>query len=67
MTTPDRAAGDQRLTLPQAAERLQWSVRFLKSRLAAHNIRPIGPGRAARLTKEDLEQLEAKERRKHTR
>jgi hypothetical protein len=53
---------DCRLTIPQAAERLQWSVRFLKSRLAAHNIRPIGNGRAARLTEEDLKQLEAKER-----
>src|SRR5687767_8395571 len=53
---------DKRLSLPQAADRLQWSVRFLKSRLAAHNIAPIGRGRAARVTEEDLKALEAKER-----
>src|SRR5258708_18194882 len=57
-----RAPKDRRLTLPQAAKRLQWSVRHLKSRLAAHSISPIGRGRAARLTEDDFKQLEAKER-----
>ena len=52
----------ERLTLPEAARRLKWSVRFLKSRLAAHSIAPIGRGRAARITEKDLEALEAKER-----
>jgi hypothetical protein len=56
------APKDRRLTLPQAADRLQWSVRHLKSRLAAHSILPIGRGRAARLTEDDFKQLEAKER-----
>jgi hypothetical protein len=50
------------LTLGQAAARLQWSVRYLKSRLIAHSISPIGRGRAARLSEHDLELLEAKER-----
>jgi hypothetical protein len=53
---------DTRLTMPEAAGRLRWSVRYLKSRLAAHNIAPIGRGKAARLTEEDLTALEAKER-----
>ena len=53
---------DKRLTLPQAAARLQYSVRFLKSRLAAHKIAPIGRGKAARITEEDYKAFEAKER-----
>ncbi len=53
---------DQRLTMPEAAGRLRWSVRYLKSRLAAHNIAPIGRGKAARLTEDDMKALEAKER-----
>ena len=56
------ATADRRLTLLEAAARLQWSVRHLKSRLARHSIAPIGRGRAARLTLQDLELLEAKER-----
>jgi hypothetical protein len=55
-------ATDRRLTLPQAAARLQYSVRFLKSRLAAHNIAPIGRGRAARITEDDFKLFEQRER-----
>lgn len=59
MTKPSTST---RLTMPEAAARLQWSVRFLKRRLAAHGIAPIGKGKAARVTEEDMADLEAKER-----
>ena len=50
------------LTLGQAADHLQWSVKTLKRRLLVHRIATIGTGRAARLEKSDLELLKAKER-----
>jgi hypothetical protein len=56
----DNVISSRYLTLGQTALRLQWSVRYLKSRLTAHSIHPIGRGRAARLSEHDLELLEAK-------
>ena len=49
---------DRRLTLQQAADRQQWSVKTLKRLLALHRIDTIGTGRRARLTEEDLQRLE---------
>jgi hypothetical protein len=53
---------DRRLTLQQAADRQQWSVKTLKRLLALHRIDTIGTGRRARLTEGDLQRLEVKER-----
>jgi len=50
------------LTLAQAAARLQWSVRTVRSRLQAHGIGTVGRGRLARLTEQDLERLIEAER-----
>jgi excisionase family DNA binding protein len=50
------------LTLAQAAERLQWSVRTLQRKLAEHGIATVGRRRLARLTEEDLERLIQAER-----
>lgn len=53
---------DPLLTLPQAAGRLQWSVRTLKRKLAARGIGTIGKGRLARLSEADLARLIEAER-----
>jgi hypothetical protein len=50
------------LTLAQAGERLQWSVRTVRRRLAAHGIATIGPGKRARLTPDDFNRLIEAER-----
>lgn len=50
------------LTLAQAADRLQWSVRTLQRKLAEHGIGTIGRRRLARLTEQDLERLVEAER-----
>lgn len=47
----------QILTLSEAAERMKWSVRALKKKLADHGIGTIGAGRLARLTEHDVERL----------
>lgn len=51
-----------RLTIEQAATSLQYTPRYLRDRLAFHKIATIGRGRSARLTVEDLQLFEAKER-----
>ncbi len=50
------------LTLAQAAERLQWSVKTIRRRLAHHGIATIGSGRRARITEADFDRLIEAER-----
>jgi hypothetical protein len=52
------------LTLAEAAERLQWSVRTLRGKLQARGIGTIGRGRIARLTEGDLLRLIEAERQR---
>lgn len=61
-TVLDRTESDVRLTLQEAAARMSWPVKTLKRLLGLHKIYTIGTGRNARLTENDLRQLEAKER-----
>jgi hypothetical protein len=55
-------SGTDLLTLGEAAKRLQWSVRTLRSRLRDYGIGTMGRGRIARVTEQDFARLIEAER-----
>src|ERR1700744_4471100 len=62
MVNADQVALGERYTISEAAKHLRWSVRTVRRLLALHGIATIGKGRLARLTANDIETLEKKER-----